>query len=414
MINPNDREGLLSVLSKRTTLHPGCTAFYHGRLYDKEAPPPKVSWGCTLPPRGNDSPSWLTASEFEDNLDTLESKAEYLVQLLKFSKRTVIYSGAGISTSAGVKQAARGYTSRIIAWGAKTEAKPSITHLTLSMLVHKGYVQSWVQQNHDGLPQKAGCPQEALIEIHGSWFDPSNPVVKYSGQLRDDLYERMLEEAESADLVLVLGTSLSGLCSDIVAEKTAERSLHSQSLGIVIINLQQTILDGNATLRIFSETDIFLKLLAEKLEIKYETPDVPEKVTTHALIPYDTEGNLSTKVLTCLDLCPGSRIRLNSNHNCQGAMQPAKLHIGAPSPVKHKGKLRQPGEGVGKVVGFCLRQRGWKLNVDGVPMLLGCWWMEDAIRGGPKTIPIVNIVTKVQQRGKEGEEYRMKCRCKLQ
>ena len=28
-------------------------------------------------------------------------------------------------------------------------------------------------------------------QIHGSWFDPSNPVVRYSGTLRDDLYQRM-------------------------------------------------------------------------------------------------------------------------------------------------------------------------------------------------------------------------------
>ena len=27
----------------------------------------------------------------------------------------------------------------------------------------------WVQQNHDGLPQKAGFPQWLLNEIHGSW-----------------------------------------------------------------------------------------------------------------------------------------------------------------------------------------------------------------------------------------------------
>ena len=28
-----------------------------------------------------------------------------------------------------------------------------------------------VQQNHDGLPQKAGVQQELMNEIHGSWFD---------------------------------------------------------------------------------------------------------------------------------------------------------------------------------------------------------------------------------------------------
>ena len=37
--------------------------------------------------------------------------------------------------------------------------------------------------NHDGLLQKAGCPQEGVVEVYGSWFDPANPEVgSYSGQ----------------------------------------------------------------------------------------------------------------------------------------------------------------------------------------------------------------------------------------
>ena len=392
--------------------YPGSNSFYHGRMFRNPPPPPQVSWGSTLPPRNKESPSWLTASEFSDSDQVLREKSEYLVKLLKLSRKTVVYSGAGISTSSGVKQAARGHTGRTKGWGTKTEAKPSLTHLTLAAMVHKGLVQEWVQQNHDGLPQKAGCPQEVLNEIHGSWFDPSNPVVKYSGSLRDDLYERMEASAATADLTLVLGSSLSGLCSDMVAEKTAERSLRSESLGTVIVNLQQTLLDGKSTLRIFSDTDRLMKILTELLHIRYDSPEYPDKVTTHALIPYTTTGELSQKELTCLDLSPGSRIRLNSNHNCQGALQPAKLHIGSSEPHKHKGRVRQPCEGVGRVVGFCTRQRGWKLEIEGVPMLLGSWWMEDAIRGGPATIPIVNIHTVVQERGKEGEEYKLKCRCK--
>ena len=35
-------------------------------------------------------------------------------------------------------------------------------------------------------------PQENINEIHGSWFDPSNPVVKYSGSLQTELFEGMV------------------------------------------------------------------------------------------------------------------------------------------------------------------------------------------------------------------------------
>ena len=75
--------------------------------------------------------------------------------------------------------------------GATTDAAPTPTHLALAGLRAQGLVHTWIQQNHDGLPQKAGWPQEDLIEVHGSWYDPSNPVVCYDGSLRSDLYDKV-------------------------------------------------------------------------------------------------------------------------------------------------------------------------------------------------------------------------------
>merc|ERR1711977_738063 len=116
-----------------------------------------------------------------------------------------------------------------------------------------------VQQNHDGLPQKAGFPQENINEIHGSWFDPSNPVVLYSGSLKSDSYPWMRHDADTADLVIVVGTSLGGLNADQLAIKTARRSTASNgALGTVMINLQQTEQDGKASLRMFGTTDTVL------------------------------------------------------------------------------------------------------------------------------------------------------------
>ena len=81
-----------------------------------------------------------------------------------------------------------------------------------------------MQQNHDGLPQKAGFPQELINEAHGSWYDPSNPVAKYGGTCDPVLESLMEKEAESTDLVLVSGRSLGGLYADKLAMRTAERS----------------------------------------------------------------------------------------------------------------------------------------------------------------------------------------------
>ena len=63
----------------------------------------------------------------------------------------------------------------------------------------------------------------------------------------------------SADLVLVIGTSLSGLNCDSVALEAANKSLLGDALGCVIINLQQTEKDGASTLRIFSDTEQLFK-----------------------------------------------------------------------------------------------------------------------------------------------------------
>ena len=61
----------------------------------------------------------------------------------------------------------------------------------VSPMIGAGLVSDWVQQNHDGLPQKAGYPQEDVIEVHGSWYDPANPVICYDGTLRRDVFSRM-------------------------------------------------------------------------------------------------------------------------------------------------------------------------------------------------------------------------------
>ena len=97
---------------------------------------------------------------------------------------------------------------RKISGGKKKEATPTVAHRALAALKERGLVTTWIQQNHDGLPQKAGWPQEDIVEIHGSWFDPSNPVVRPPESIREDLWGRLSQSASSADLCLVMGSSL--------------------------------------------------------------------------------------------------------------------------------------------------------------------------------------------------------------
>ena len=120
----------------------------------------------------------------------------------------------------------------------------------------KGMFKKWIQQNHDGLPQKAGMPQEHMNEIHGAWYDPSNPVVPMSGSLRDDLYADLSEWVGKTDLSIAIGTSLSGMAADSIVDVPSSKFLHNGlGLGSVIIGIQRTTEDESSSLRIFALID---------------------------------------------------------------------------------------------------------------------------------------------------------------
>ena len=381
-------------------LRPDHACFAHGRGYDGPRREPKVLWASDAKPRkDHDAPGWLTATEFEDHPNVTERKVERLAALLRESKHTVAYTGAGISASVVGQAALSGQNT--VGWtGTKLEAQPTPTHFALAALAKHGLLHGWVQQNHDGLPQKAGFPQERICEVHGSWFDPSNPVVKYAGSLKADECEWMEAEAAAADLVLVLGTSLGGLNADQVAVTCAEASMGGagggRTLGSAIINLQQTAQDGKMTLSLKGKSDDVLRLLLRQLELPPPTLATPAWPPAQlALVPYDKHGcrlpDGSAGPRMWLDLRPGAQVRLHRGHNHQGAKQPATIHVGARTGQKFRGKeIARPGTGHGAVVGRDDAAGCYKLNIDGCVMKLGIWWLESAARGGPRTLPVVN------------------------
>ena len=394
-----ERERILSILSKTPNKPHSDTNFYHGRL--KYYPPdatPKTTWKSSHPPRMGVTP-WLTASELSDKPQVLADKMQFLARLLLCSKKTVVYSGAGISTSSGVHQTAWGRTGRSKSLGSQTGAEPNFTHFALTSLVKHNLVQEWVQLNYDGLSQKAGCPQAVINEVHGSWYDPSNPVVKPKGSIREDLFERMLSDADTADLTLALGTSLRGTSCDIVAQGPAERSLTGGALGTVIISIQQTKMDGGATLRIFSEIERALKLLLKILDLKLTIPKLSPKVMNYARVPYDKTGQKSSIKTICLNLSPGQKVKLNSNHNCQGSKQPGKVQILPGDMVGESEHQKTPS--MGRVMRYSSAQMAWEMEIEGAKMLLGCWWMESAMKGLVKSLPVINVETQEQEAGEK-------------
>lgn len=227
----------------------------------------------------------LNASEYVDTTPVLEKKLKIVAEMLQKGKNVVVYSGAGLSTAAGisdygtkaegsiaphrasknsttttsssntttVRARAKAYTS--VLKPNPFQAQPTPSHHVLACMHKKKMIQHWVNQNHDRLPQKAGFPPTAINEIHGAWGDAKNPVVKMSGSLRADLNDWLEEWEEKVDVCLAVGTSLCGMNADRIAVAAGRRG------GLVIIGLSPTRLDGDCAVRIWGLLDdVFLQL----------------------------------------------------------------------------------------------------------------------------------------------------------
>jgi len=311
--------------------------------------------------------------EYRDCDSVLDEKISFLASKLREATHAVVYAGAGLSTSAGISDYASsrggGTTSPLL-------AQPTIAHRLLVAMSLRGlFAGGWIQQNHDGLPQKAGLPQSHINEIHGAWFDPSNPVVKMSGNLRDDLFKQLLETESQADLVLAVGTSMSGMNADRVAVSCAERATRGKGHGLVIISLQRTQHTKDAQLHIFADIDTVINCLASKLDIT-ATPLLPQPSLANFVlrVPYDEDGKLySGDSRRILDISQGAEVCITGGpHKGEIAEiigQDRHGHIDLRIPVKLNGK------------------GNFKAKV---PAKLGTWWISAATAG---TVPLIPIVT---------------------
>lgn len=193
---------------------------------------------------------------------------ERLTSLLRSARRTLVFTGAGISTGSGIADYRgpdglwktrrpvefadfmRSSDARVEYWDQKLEvwpgirdAQPNPTHHAIVRLEHAGRLTGVVTQNIDGLHHKAGTSHELLVELHGTNLavecmrchelsDPAPhfaafeatrepPVcvscggylkpatISFGQSLRQSDLMRAMAAARRADLVLALGSSLS-------------------------------------------------------------------------------------------------------------------------------------------------------------------------------------------------------------
>ncbi len=225
-----------------------------------------------------------------------------LREMLGVARRTVIFTGAGISTESGIpdfrspggiwtRMAPIDFQDFVSSEEARREAwrrrfalentlhaaEPNRGHRAVATLVRRGAARAVITQNIDGLHQASGVPAEQVIELHGNTTyaaclkcgkrhelapirvaferDGVSPrCVKCAGMVKTATVsfgqampvaamQRAEEETLAADLFVVLGSSL------VVypAAGFPEMAKHNGAK-LVIVNREETGLDRIADL----------------------------------------------------------------------------------------------------------------------------------------------------------------------
>ena len=281
--------------------------------------------------------------EIHDDPEVVSQKSLQLAQIISSCSHLVVYTGAGISTSASIPD----YRGPSGIWTIKkktgrhmnsstdmfsqidlSSAQPTTTHMAISQLVQSGMVKHVVSQNCDGLHIRSGLCPDKLSEIHGNMtlevcadcdkqffrdFDVTEKTSRHkhltgrkctscNGELVDTIVhfgekraklkspQNWLLAAESvkkADVILCLGTSLQVLKS--------YKCLWPKSPQLIIVNLMWTPKDKSATLKINGRCDDVLQIIMGHLKrpiLDYKESRDPLK---KMLIPLEPHEHQSTK-----------------------------------------------------------------------------------------------------------------------
>jgi NAD-dependent deacetylase len=237
----------------------------------------------------------------KDNNADPETRLEKVAQLIMESRRLVVFTGAGISTESGIpdfrspggiwdrfdpddftidrflsSEDARRKQWYLFREGLLSDkAIPNDAHIALAELDKMGRLDCIITQNIDNLHQKAGVPGDKVFELHGNMNRatclecnrryslseikariesgeeiPDCPachgmlkpdIVMFGEQLPYDVLEEAGRRARTADLFIVIGSTL-------VVYPAAYMPQYAVQAGarLVIINLTETPLDHRA------------------------------------------------------------------------------------------------------------------------------------------------------------------------
>ena len=246
------RSSVLSSLEEAVTYEEDDPRIYHGRLFSSL---------CLAEPGVTED------GKLQDCDKVIDHKIKYVRDLIRMSKRTLVYTEAVTSPQHsheahyGAKQCEISHSH-----GGENETNGNLkvppSYEAASALASVGLVHAWVQLGHDGLAQEAGCPLQ-VREVYDSWRQQER------GSYRQEL-EAVDSEISSADLILVFGPgpALTGDTAAGLAEVSGrEFGTLGRSLGLVIISENASALDKLATIRLNGSPDTVLVTLTEELGV---------------------------------------------------------------------------------------------------------------------------------------------------
>jgi len=258
---------------------------------------------------------------YYDSPEVVAEKAKILANLIRGTdefkpKCTVIYTGAGISTAAGIPD----YRSKTGLWTKMEKTgkaqsfshdlasfTPSYSHYAITALLDSNYCHAIVTTNIDNLHQKANSHKKFVHELHGNIFrefcdkchkvyerdfnvilggqkekhvtgrkceqegcngnELKDTIVNFGEGLKDEEYRNACEADKNVDLAIVLGSSMrvSPACN-------MPRKAVTQNKGkLVLVNLQKTPFEDHYWLHIYSKIDDVMKVVAQELNLSVKT-----------------------------------------------------------------------------------------------------------------------------------------------
>ena len=225
------REKVLACLQEAEEYEGDDPRVKHGRLFNST---------CLLQPSASKAGVW------KDEPAVVERKVLAMRDLMRMSKRTVVYTEA-VAQEAPLGHYGTGQCALSHKQDVKTLPSNKVppSYQGLARLAHAGLIHAWVQLGHDGLPQKSGFPSP-IREVYDSWRDHHKDGYKEELKVVD-------AELGQADLVLVVtfGSTFSGSSAKVVSQ-VASRMYGSigRCLGLVVLGQTETGLDPLATVRL--------------------------------------------------------------------------------------------------------------------------------------------------------------------